>query len=280
MIAYRRSAGSNPVGLWSQMDENMTLRSERYALDRRGFLRAAAAAALLGYLTDDRVWAGGIPSPMDAWGKRLLELNDGVKSASIAPAAWLEEVKKLNTSIELQQLAQYLDIDAAVSRFQYASRFPDFATLKLPDELMQGVADSAWTLRLVANRKGGVALPHVHNHWVESHMIISGAYRARTFDRLEDMDEAVILRPVRDALVKPGGFVEMSDERENCHWFDAEEDRSISLFISVMGVETAAAAIKNFRPHFFVDPTAEPRGDGALVAPVLTLSEARAKFAS
>ena len=45
---------------------------------------------------------------------------------------------------------------------------------------------------------GRAIIPHVHNAMVSAHLVVAGSFRARTHDRVRDLDDAVVLRPSID----------------------------------------------------------------------------------
>ena len=253
------------------------LSKEPIQLDRRRTLKMAAHTALISALALDTAWAQGHPAVMAEWARGLESINESAHWGAVAQEHWLTEVERLNASVPVADLAQYIDLDNAVRAFTYATAFPEFASVTLPDTAGRSAGARAWTTRLIGVRRGASALPHVHNHWVEAHLIMSGSFQIRTYDRVLDLPDAAVLRPVRDDLASVGGQVLMSDERENCHWFVAQEDRSISFFVSVTGVP-AEAQSPNQLPHTFVDPTVAAQSDGTIVAPALSFADARAKF--
>lgn len=72
----------------------------------------------------------------------------------------------------------------------------------------------------------------------------------------------------------------MSDVRENQHWLQALEDRSMTLDIGIYDVPGATRRLPaQFHSTILVDPTARAQRDGTIVAPVLTFAKAASKFA-
>ncbi len=245
---------------------------------RRRILQAAASALLVSALSSKAAWGQGRPAALDAWETRLRALNEDVLSGGASASDWLRQVEQLNGSVSVSELARHIDLDGAVKSFTYGAAFPHFADIVLPGDAGQPNHRRAWTTRVIGVRKGAHALPHVHNRWVEAHLVMAGSFQIRTYDRLQDLPEAVVLRPVRDDMSKVGDQILMSDRHENCHWFIAQRQPSVSFYVSVMGVPPDADARGQNVDHTFVDPTAPAQSDGTIVAPTLSFAAARAKF--
>ncbi len=249
---------------------------EDQGVSRRAILRAAFLPVLIGAISNGTSWAAQRSRAFEDWQAALLDLNASVRRGTIRPDQWLAQIESLNAAISLDELTRSLDIERATRAFGYANGLTEFAPLSLP--ALAGEKPDGWMLRAAANRDGGHQMPHVHNNWVETHLILAGGFRLRTYDRVLDMDDAVLLKPVADRRVGPGGLVMMSENRENCHWMTAEGGRAMNICITVMEVPRATSSVLRRSEHFFVDPTQGAQLNGTILAPVLKPSEALRRF--
>src|SRR5262249_50277369 len=135
------------------------------------------------------------------------------------------------SAIAPQELIAALDIDQVSARFSYPTSLANYADPILPPEILGASSMDGWFFRVFGMRRGGGLLPHVHNNMVSAHLVLSGSFHVRTHERLRDLDDAVVLFPVRDSVLRPGDVLSMSDARENQHWLRALEDRSMTLDI-------------------------------------------------
>jgi hypothetical protein len=237
---------------------------------------------LISALGRSEAWAGGRPAAMETWARNLVSLKDDLQSSRIGVLDWQTRVEALNRSVPLSDLHDWLDIDALTRDFRYPSLLADVADPVLPADIVGEAGMRGWFVRVFGMRRSGAIIPHVHNHMVSAHLVISGAFRARTHDRIRDLDDAVLLRQTRDAELGPGEIISMSDRRDNQHWLLALEDRSMTFDVGILGIPASwnYGLPANRYNMIFVDPDRPPERDGTIVAPVLTFEQAQAKFAA
>jgi hypothetical protein len=247
--------------------------------DRRELLATAAATLLISTLSGAQAWAGGRPRDMDQWARSLADLNREVLAGHVTVTQWQARVARLNTSVPLHDLTRYLDVPQVTRGFKYPSRLADHADPVLPAAI---VGDRHhWFVRIFGMRKGGAVIPHVHNEMVSAHLVISGGFHARTFDRVKDLKDAVVLRPSINRALRPGEIITMSDVRDNAHWLDALSDGSMTFDVGVVNTPPARAygLTANDYNMIFVDAGRRPERDGLVVAPVMSFDDCAKKYA-
>jgi hypothetical protein len=249
---------------------------------RRDLLATAAATFLIAALAGPHARAWARPEPMEAWARRLVGLKDDLQAGRIGVLDWQARVEALNRSVPLEKLGAYLDIGALTAGFSYPTLLAEVADAVLPPDIVGDGGMRRWFARVFGLRRGGAIIPHVHNNMVSAHLVISGAFRVRTHDRVGDLADAVVLRQTRDAQIRPGDVISMSDRRDNQHWLVALEDRSMTFDVGIVDLPPSweyGLAANNYN-MIFVDPDRPPERDGTIVAPVLTFVQAQAKFAA
>lgn len=249
---------------------------------RRSFLQGAGAGAvLIAALAGSRAWAGGRPEPLARWAREMRDLNERLGRGELTVTDWQARIERLNTSVAVDDLVAWLDIDRLVREFRYPTRLADVADPILPADLVAPDARRTWFVRVFGMRRDGAIIPHVHNHMVSAHLVVSGAFHARTHDRMQDLDDAVVLKPSIDRRLARGEIISMSDRRDNAHWLIALEDRSLTFDVGV--VDLAASwpyrLAANRYNMIFVDADAKPQVDGLVVAPVMSFEACAAKYA-
>jgi len=254
-------------------------------LDRRQFVHSFAAVAALATIAQSGALAA-MPASLDRWGQGVADLNRDLAAGRIALIEWQDKIAALHAGVELSELKRYLDFDRLTAAMTFPSKLAETADPTLPKRINVDGIERAWFIRFFGMRKGGAVIPHVHNNMVSAHLVIDGQFHARTYDRRADMPDAkgdaVLLRPARDEVLKAGGAVTMSDDRDNSHWLIAEVDRSFTFDVGVVDVSKTRAygLAANKYNMIFVDPTPEQDGYGLIRAPVLSFEQAVAKFAS
>ena len=250
-------------------------------IDRRRLLETSATTLLLGMLTRRASWAAGRPAAMDAWARDLVALKNALETGAIGVEGWQDRVEALNASVPVAEVSRYLDVEAITRDFRYGSFLAETADPLLPSDILGDMGMRGWFLRVFGLRRGGAIIPHVHNNMVSAHLVISGRFRVRTHDRVRDLEDAVVLRPTRDAEFTTGAVLSMSDRRDNQHWLLAGEDRSMTFDVGVVDRPASwAYGLKANRYNMiFVDPERPQQSDGTVIAPVLSFEQASAKFA-
>ncbi len=250
-------------------------------LARRAVLERFVPTLLLGALARTSAWAGGRPAAMERWARGLVELNASLQRGEVSVTQWQDEVASLEASVSVAEVVKALEVDALVRSFTYASRLADVADPILPPRLFGVAKRKGWFVRIFGMKKTGAIIPHVHNTMVSAHLVLSGQFHARTFDRVADEEASVVLRPSVDRVLRAGEVITMSDQRDNGHWLVAEADHSLTFDVGVVDVPASFTyRLAADRFHMInVDPLQPLRADGTLTAPVMTFEACAAKFA-
>jgi hypothetical protein len=249
-------------------------------LNRREFFPAFAAGAALWTAMASKSLAD-IPLSLDRWASDIADLNRDLSQGKIALTTWQDRMIALDAGIDIAALRKYLDFERLSSALEITSNLAETSDPKFPATINVAGIERPWFIRFFGMRKGGAIIPHVHNNMVSSHLVVQGSFRARTFDRVQDLADAVVLRPVRNGTLPEGGIITMSDDRENAHWLIAQEDRSFTFDVGMVSLsKTRIYGLKaNKYSMIFVDPTGAAASDGTVTAPVITFDECAAKFA-
>lgn len=242
----------------------------------------AAATVLLSALAPRDVWAGGRPANVEAWLRGVVGLKEELRDGAIDATIWADRVDRLNATVPTQDLIQYFDIDVAARRFGDGTRLANFFDPAIPPSLLGQAGMSGWFFRLFSMRRDGGLLPHVHNNMVSAHLVIGGAIRARTHDRIRDLTDAIVLCPVRDEVLRAGATLAMTDVTENQHWLRGLEDQSITLDVGIHDLQLSPLQTlpADQRHTILVDPDRPEERDGTIIAPVLTVEQSVSKFVS
>lgn len=253
-------------------------------LDRREMLDTIRATLLVAAFAPTAGWARGRPNSLDQWAREVVGLKDDLKAGAIDVVGWQSRIERLNRSVDVSDLARYLEFEAVTREFRYDGLLAEVNDPVLPTEVVDAAGMSGWFVRCFGLAKGGAVIPHVHNNMVSAHMVISGSFHARTHDRLADLPEqdAVLLRPTRDSLIGVGDVISMSDRRNNQHWLVAQENRSITFDVGVVGLDSSWEYGHEAEGYnmIFIDPTVRPEDNGSIVAPRITFHEGVRRFAS
>ncbi|NOT38923.1 MAG: hypothetical protein HOP13_00355 [Alphaproteobacteria bacterium] len=252
-------------------------------LTRRTFFEAFAGAAALHAIMASGALASP-PADLNRWAQDVADLNRALAAGKIPLLGWQEQITALNTGVSLDALRRYLDFDRLTAAMTFPTNLAETKDPKFPQAVNIAGIERPWFLRFFGMRKGGAIIPHVHNNMVSSHLVMQGAFRTRTFDRVADLpaENAVLLKPTLDQTLSAGGMITMSDDRTNGHWLIAEADRSFTFDVGLVNLsKTRTYAMQaNKYNMIFVDPTGKADGRGLVAAPVISFEGAVAKFAA
>jgi hypothetical protein len=250
-------------------------------LDRRRFLldcsRLAAWYAVFDLCGRTDAWAAGVDLDARGWAKELAEICRAVQAGALAPVAWQSAIERLHARIPLEEIVRWVDVDAMVARMPA----PEHKLGAVENVKWPGTELPSFGRKLFVYRKGACTPPHAHNNVVSAHLVLRGQIRARTFNRIEDLERSILIQPTGDRTFGPGHTVSMSDLRDNVHWFEGVSDVSISFDVPVGGISAGIPYRHQAEVYsqIYLDPTVAPRGDGRIEAPVIKFSEAVERFA-
>lgn len=225
-------------------------------------------------------WARQIKPNVRRWAETLNEVSEAVRAGHIEPTEWQTSIERLHAAVPLEEIIRLVDLDALLTR------------VRPPKNKLGAVEDVDWSgltagrptvgiaHKVFVYRKGACTPPHAHNHLVSAHLVLKGQIRARTFNRLEELEHSLLLEPTTDRLVGPGETVSMSDERDNVHWFEGVSALSASFDVPVGGI-TPEKPYRHRAEGFgqlFVDPRVPARADGRIEAPIITFTESVKRF--
>jgi hypothetical protein len=234
-------------------------------------LPAFAAFALLG---EARAQAPARRGTVRRWIDSQDEIARALAGGTMSGRQWALEVERLGRSVDIAELmaevgrarvspagevhgndprkrfVRFLDPDGQPRRLNYGVALFDFAP-------------------------HNVITPHGHRHMVSAHMVVSGAFRVRNFDRLRDEDEAMIIRPTRDYVARAGQVSTMCPERDNIHWFVPQGGPATTFDVVVSGLDEGQPD-HEIRA---IDPVGGERlADGSIRAPIMSFDESSRRY--
>ena len=249
---------------------------------RRSFvLRSCRLAAWYGVLQlgfRHRAWASSAPPVLGSWARELVKLASEVRAGGVSPQEWQHAIEHLHGTMPVSELCKTLDVDQLLRTIKQ----PKENVAAIQDIRLPGVDQTAlqgFGSKIFVYRKGSCTPPHAHNHMVSAHLILRGQIRTRKFDRLEDEQHAIVIKPTVDDVFGPGHTDSMSDDENNVHWFVGVSDLAVTFDVPVWDVSPEKEYSYRGNGQIFIDPTAPWRGDGRIAAPIMSFAAALRKFA-
>lgn len=236
-------------------------------VNRRRFLTSSVAFLVYASIAElARAKPNSRPLTARRWLSRQDELARALASGKLNPADWHREVNALSREVDLESLAHELRrarIKDAGPPFGHdpQKRFvtvlgDDGAPIKL-----------GYGLALFDFGPESVITPHAHRYMASAHMVIEGRVRVRTFDRVKDEENALILRPTRDVVAEPGHAAAMTTSTDNVHWFVPRSKRAMTIDVIIDGLDTG-------KERYVIEPVDPLNGsqlsDGTIRAPIIS----------
>jgi hypothetical protein len=243
-------------------------------IGRREFTGALCASIGAYALIEAVAGARALARPSRAamsWVDAQQQIAAALAAGRIAPRDWQSEVERLAGEVHLPELLAATDYARLKASFDFKDGMPSKRFVRFGE----GAPALSYGLAFFGFRRGQAITPHAHRNMVSAHMVVAGALRVRTFDRLRDEPGALIVRPTRDRRIAPSDVSTMSSQRDNVHWFVAEEDDSATLDVIIDALEPGRDAYT----IELIDPLGgRALGDGSLRAPIIGWKESVSKY--
>jgi hypothetical protein len=245
-------------------------------MDRRTVLLGPLGAFATYALLAEAALASVPNSKLSAlrWISRQDELARGLANGAISQVAWHDEIGRLAREVDTAQLVHEigranLEDAGAGSSHDPKKRFVRFVDeTGAPMRLAYGAA-------LFSFKYNSVITPHAHKHMASAHMVIEGKVRIRTFDRIRDEGDALIVKPTADHVAGVGEAAAMTFARDNVHWFAPRSDRPMTFDVIVDGLDAGAE-------RYVIQPVDILAGkrlpDGSIRAPLISFEESAKRY--
>ncbi|WP_088279847.1 hypothetical protein [Ideonella sp. A 288] len=204
--------------------------------------------------------------PARRWLSLQSELARALAGGKISPADWHQQVNELSKDVDLESLAHELRrarIKDAGAPFGHDPQ-KRFVTILGEDDAPVRLG---YGLALFDFGPESVITPHAHRYMASAHMVIDGRVRVRTFDRVKDEENFLILRPTQDTLAEPGHSAAMTSSTDNVHWFAPRSSRAMTIDVIIDGLDRG-------KDRYLIEPVDPLRGsqlsDGTIRAPLIS----------
>jgi hypothetical protein len=209
--------------------------------------------------------------------KWLTDLNDlgrQVQDQTLAHVAWQQKIEELFARVDLPELLRFIDFERLTSDVPLVNKGAKSLSFKFPR--VDGMpTDLVFGKQIFALKKGRSVVPHGHNNMATAFLILKGDLHGRHYDRLEDVDDAFIIRPTIDQTFSPGGCSTVSDYKDNIHWFEAITEPAYIFNIHVYHVSPEFGLPTG---RVYVNPNGEKLAGGLIRAPRITYEKANQLF--
>ena len=204
------------------------------------------------------------------WMNGVNSLAMDVRDQKIKQVDWQEQIKMLFEQVDLPELLKFVDFDALTKDLTIVDNGANSLRPKFPK--VEGLpTEFVFGRQIFALKKGRSVVPHGHNNMATAFLILKGDLHGRHYDRLEDQQEHVLIKPTIDRPFKPGECSTVSDYKDNVHWFQATSESAFIFNIHVLNVRPGSSEPTG---RVYLDPNGEKLKDGLIRARLLGHKEA------
>lgn len=246
-------------------------------MDRREFgkhtLGSLLTFSLLETLVTSNALAESVKPIAARWLEDLNRMSKDLKGRKLSQTDWQQQVEKLFAQVELAEFLRYVDFPRLTKDMKFRERgersfraaFPKVEGL--PTELVFGH-------QMFALQKDRSVVPHGHNNMATAFLVLEGEFAGKHYDRLEDHQDFMVIKPTIDRKFQPGDYSTVSDQKDNVHWFKANTSPGYIFNIHVLNVDPAVKKTG----RVYIDPEGEKLSGGRIKADKLKAGAAFAKF--
>lgn len=204
--------------------------------------------------------------PARRWLSLQHELARGLSQRTLSDANWHRGVNELSSQVDLESLAHELRRARIRDGGEPFGHDPKkrFVTVLDDDERPVRLG---YGLALFDFGPDSVITPHAHRYMASAHMVVDGKVRIRTYDRIRDEGNTIVVRPTQDVLAEPGHAAAMTTLKDNVHWFAPRSRQAMTIDVIIDGLEQG-------RERYLIEPMDPLRAirlsDGNLRAPLLS----------
>ncbi len=234
----------------------------------RGTLGSLLTFSLLETLFDADAFANEVKPITAKWLLDLHQRGIDLKDKKLTQVAWQQQVEELYKQVDLPALMQFIDFEKLTANMKFRERGerslrPKFPAVEgLPTELVFGH-------QVFGLQRGRSVVPHGHDNMATAFLILQGDFHGRHYDRLQDEQDHMIVKPTIDQSFSVGGCSSISDNKDNVHWFKATSETGFIFNIHVLNVVAGKRT-----GRVYMDPNGEPISGGRIRARKIKSAEA------
>jgi hypothetical protein len=205
-----------------------------------------------------------------AWLNDVNDLGTSLKGEKITQAQWQTKVEQLLAKVSLPELLELIDFEQLTKNLKLVDN--GVRSLRFSFREIEGVPTKlSYGKQIFAFKKDRSVVPHGHNNMTTAFLVLKGDFQGRHYDRLEDEDDHLIIRPTIDREFHPGEFSSITDFKDNIHWFQSKSEPAFVFNIHAMNVNPGSTKRTG---RVYVDPNGEKIQGGKIRARRINHTEA------
>ena len=250
---------------------------EQNSESRRGFGKQVIGSLLTYSMLETVISSGAIAEtvkPIAAkWLAEVNQISVDLKGQKLRQTAWQTQVEQLFSQVNLAEFLSFVDFERLIKTVKFKDRGEKSFRATFPK--VEGLpTDLVFGPQMFALRKGRSVVPHGHNNMATSFLILQGDFEGKHYDRLDETDEHMIIKPTIDRKFGRGEYSTVSDHKDNVHWFKAMSETGYIFNIHVLNVDPS---IKR-SGRVYVDPAGEKISGGRIKADKMKAADAFRRY--
>ncbi|MDE0866837.1 MAG: hypothetical protein OSA98_23920 [Rubripirellula sp.] len=250
---------------------------ERETGDRRGFGKQVLGSLLTYSMLETVLSSGALADsvkPVAAkWLADVHQMSFDLKGAKLKQVQWQAQVEQLFAHVDVAEFLSFVDFEQLIKTVQFRERGEKSFKATFPK--VEGLpTDLVFGHQMFALRKNRSVVPHGHNNMATSFLVLQGEFEGKHYDRLEELDKHLIIKPTIDRKFVRGEYSTVSDHKDNVHWFKATSETAFIFNIHVVNVDPE---IKR-SGRVYVDPDGESLSGGRIKAEKLKSADAFRRY--
>lgn len=203
------------------------------------------------------------------WLADVNQLAQDLKEQKFDQLTWQQKTEELFAQVDLADLLKLIDFEKLTTNLKLVDN--GARSLGFRFEEIEGVPTKlAFGRQIFALKEGRSVVPHGHNNMATAFLILRGDFHGRHYDRIEDEQDAYLIRPTIDRTFAPGECSTISDYKDNVHWFTAKSEPAFILNIHVLDVKRDGSESTG---RVYLDPQGEKLAGGLIRAKRLDYKE-------
>lgn len=240
-------------------------------INRRDFAKTTVGTlvtySLLNTLFRQELFSAEIKPVAAQWIKDIDELGKDLKGAKLSQLQWKEQCEKLFAQADLKDLMKFVDFGGRISSTPFREKGERPIRFKFPE--VEGLPTNLiFGHQIFKLKKGQSVVPHGHNNMATAFLIMKGEFHGKHYDRLEESDSHMIIKPTIDAKFTTGDCSTVTQVKDNVHWFKTESDEGYIFNIHILGLNAGSSG------RVYVDPKGEKISGGRIRARKIGAAEA------
>lgn len=245
-------------------------------MDRReftkGILTTVTSFALMDSLFAFNAIGKDIKPITDHWAIKLNEYCSDLKADSISTMQWQKLIEELYAKVELEEILKFIDFPNLVKGFEYPDLGVSTKSVKFPK--LDGLPyRTVFVKKIFGMKKDRAIIPHGHSNMASAHLILNGEMHLRHFEKIQQEEQNLIIKPSIDRIAKVGDSSSISDEKDNIHWFVANTETAFTFDVIMLDLNDRSFDIHNLDIY-----ESEDLKNGTLKVPILDVQTALKKY--